>query len=86
MKEPQLQIGDVGRVTGIPITRLGRWIDRRTIKPSPQDHRSTGTGDSRTFSRATINQIAIAKQLIELGVGAGPANAAAALFTEQGNT
>jgi DNA-binding transcriptional MerR regulator len=84
MKQPQMKIGDVSRVTGIPIAKLGRWIDRRTIQPSRNDHPSTGTGDHRTFSRATINKIAIAKKLIELGISAGPANAAASLFTEHG--
>jgi DNA-binding transcriptional MerR regulator len=85
MKPQQLKIGDVSRITGVPIPTLCRWLDRRTIKLSKNDKPSTGTGDHRTFSRATINQIAIAKRLIELGLGAGRANAAAAMFTEQGN-
>jgi hypothetical protein len=83
--KPQLKLGEVSHVTGVPITRLGRWLDRETIKPSRSDHRTRGTGDHRTFSRATIIQIAIAKALIELGVGAGAANTAAALFTDCGN-
>jgi DNA-binding transcriptional MerR regulator len=82
--QTQLKIGDVSRITGVPIPTLCRWLDRRVIKPSRTDHPSRGTGDHRTFGRATINQIAIAKKLIELGIGAGPANAAAAMFTEQG--
>lgn len=85
MEAQQLKIGDVSRVTGVPIPTLCRWLDRRTIRQSCNEHHSTGTGDHRTFSRATINQIAIAKKLIELGLGAGRANAAAAMFTEQGN-
>jgi hypothetical protein len=63
---------------------LGRWLDRRTIQPSRNDKQSAGSGDHRTFSRATINKIAIAKKLIDLGISAGPANAAASLFTDQG--
>jgi DNA-binding transcriptional MerR regulator len=82
----QMKIGDVSRVTHVPIPTLCRWLDRRVIKSSRNDHPSSGTGDHRTFGRAIINQVAIAKKLIELGLGAGPANAAAAVFTEQGNT
>jgi DNA-binding transcriptional MerR regulator len=81
--KPQLKIGDVSSATGVPIPTLGRWLDRRTIKQSSSEHHSTGTGDHRTFNRATINQIAIAKKLTELGVSATPANAAASLFTHQ---
>jgi DNA-binding transcriptional MerR regulator len=80
------KIGDVSRVTGVSIPMLHRWLDRRVIKLNRNDHSSTGTGDAIIFGRNTINQIAIAKKLIELGVGAGSANAAAALFTEKGNT
>jgi hypothetical protein len=86
MRQPQLKIGDVGSVTHIALPTLRRWLDRRVVTLSRKDKASTGTGDARGFSRATINQIAIAKKLIELGVAAGPANAAAALFTEKGNT
>jgi DNA-binding transcriptional MerR regulator len=84
MKQPHLKIGDVSRVTGVPIPMLGRWLDRRTIRPSRNDKPSIGTGDHRTFSRNTIIQIAIARKLIELGISAGPANAAASMFTEHG--
>jgi DNA-binding transcriptional MerR regulator len=83
MKERQLKIGDVSRVTGVAIHTLGRWIDRRTIRQSRDEHHSTGTGDCRTFNRATINQIALSKRLIAMGVPAGRANAAAATFTAQ---
>jgi hypothetical protein len=80
----QLRIGSVARVTGVRDVQLLRWLDRNTIQPSRFDKPTTGSGDFRTFSRATINQIAIAKKLIDLGVPAGPANAAASLFTEIG--
>ena len=82
--KPQMKIGDVSRVTGVPIPMLGRWLDRQTIQPSRNDKPSVGTGDHRTFSRATINKIAIAKKLIELGINAGSANEAASLFTDNG--
>jgi DNA-binding transcriptional MerR regulator len=81
----QLRIGAVASVTGVRNVQLSRWLDRNTIQPSRFDKSTTGKSDFRTFSRATINQIAIAKKLIDLGVDAGPANAAAALFTERGN-
>lgn len=84
MKQPQMKIGDVSRLTGVRDVTLSRWLDRNTIKPSRNDRRSSGTGDHRIFSRSTINNIAIAKQLINLGLKAGPANAAAATFTESG--
>jgi len=52
---------------------------RSLINPPP------GSGDFRTFSRATINTIAIARQFIKLGmISAAPAIAMARLFTEQG--
>jgi hypothetical protein len=63
---------------------LGRWLDRGTIKQSRRDKASGGSGEHRQFSRNTIVQIAIAKQLIDLGVSAGPANTAASLFTDNG--
>ena len=83
MTEPLLlKLGGVSRVTGVREVTLIRWFDRMTIKPC--DAATTGSGDHRRFSRATINQIAIAKKQIDLGVPPGPANAAAALFTEHG--
>jgi DNA-binding transcriptional MerR regulator len=86
MKHTQLKKGEVSRVTGVPLANLTRWLDRFVIKPARNDYHSCGTGDHRTFGRATINQIAIARKLIELGMSASPANAAAKFFTEQGNT
>jgi hypothetical protein len=74
--------GAVCAATGVPIPTLGRWHDRKTPKPSRWDKPSSGSGDHRLFSRATIDQIAIAKTLIDLGIAASPANNAAALFTE----
>src|SRR5258706_16347247 len=82
MKPRLLKIGETSRATGVSIPTLCRWLDRRTIKPSRNDKPSTGTGDHRAFSRALINQIALAKKLMELGVGAGRSNVAAAHFTE----
>jgi MerR HTH family regulatory protein len=76
------KIGVVSAATGVPIPTLGRWHDRNTFKPSRRDKPSSGSGDHRLFSRATIYQIAIAKTLIDLGIAASPANRAAALFTE----
>jgi hypothetical protein len=83
LKEQLLKIGGVSRVTGVREVTLIRWFDRMTIKPC-DDATTTGSGDHRRFSRATINQIAIAKKQIDLGVPPGPANAAATLFTEHG--
>jgi hypothetical protein len=76
------KIGVVSAATGVPIPTLGRWHDRKTLKLSRLDKVSTGSGDHRLFSRATIDQIAIAKTLIDLGIAASPANRAAAHFTE----
>jgi DNA-binding transcriptional MerR regulator len=81
---PLLKLGGVSRVTNVPLPTLGRWLDRGTIKQSRRDKSSGGSGQHRQFSRNTIVQIAIAKQLIDLGISAGPANAAASLFTEHG--
>ena len=80
-----MRIGDVSRVTGITIAKLSRWLDRETLTPSHNDKLTRGTGDYRTFCRATINKIAIAEKLIELNIGPGPANIAAAHFTDFGN-
>jgi DNA-binding transcriptional MerR regulator len=79
---PLLKLGAVSRATNIPLPTLGRWLDRGTIKQSRRDKASTGSGEHRQFSRNTIVQIAIARKFIELGINAGRANAAAALFTE----
>jgi hypothetical protein len=76
------KIGAVSAATGVPIPTLGRWHDRNTLKPSRLDKPTTGSGDHRLFSRSTIVRIAIAKTLIDLGIAAGPANRAAATFTE----
>jgi len=72
--------GAVSAATGVPAAKLGRWQDRRTLKPSRQDKPSTGSGDHRLFSRATVNRIAITKCLTDLGIAASPANQAAALL------
>jgi hypothetical protein len=83
MSTPLLKLGGVSRVTGVPVPTLGRWFDRGTIESSHLDVTTSGSGEYRQFSRATINKIAIARKLIGLGISAGPANAAASLFTEQ---
>ena len=72
--------GAVCAATGVSAAKLGRWQDRKTLKPSRQDKASSGSGDHRLFSRATVNKIAIAKKLVDLGIGATPANNAASLF------
>jgi hypothetical protein len=72
----------VCKATGVSVAKLGRWQDRKTLKPTRQDKASSGTGDRRLFSRATVNRIAIANQLIKLGIAASPANQAASLFHE----
>jgi hypothetical protein len=82
--QPLLKLGGVSRATNVPLPTLGRWLDRGTIKSSRRDKASGGSGEHRQFSRNTIVQIAIARKLIELGIAAGPANAAASLFTEHG--
>jgi DNA-binding transcriptional MerR regulator len=74
--------GAVSAATGVPAARLERWQDRNTLKPSRHDKGTTGSGDHRLFSRATVNRIAIAKRLTDLGIAAKPANQAAALFDE----
>jgi hypothetical protein len=74
--------GAVSAATGVPAARLGRWQDRNTLKPSRQDKASSGSGDHRLFSRETVNRIAIAKRLIDLGIAASQANRAALLFNE----
>jgi DNA-binding transcriptional MerR regulator len=72
--------GAVCAATGVSAAMLARWSDRRTLKPSRRDKASTGSGDHRLFSRDTINKIAVAKTLINLGIAASPAHAAAALL------
>jgi hypothetical protein len=71
--------GAVCAATGVSAAKLGRWQDRKTLKQSRQDKASTGSGDHRLYSRETINKIAIAKKLTDLGIGATPANNAALL-------
>ena len=72
--------GAVSAATGVPAAKLGRWQDRRTLKPSRHDKASSGSGDHRLFSRDTVIRIAISKRLVDLGIPATPANRAAALF------
>lgn len=84
MPTPLLKLGGLSRATGVSVPTLGRWFDRGTIKQSRRDKSSTGSGEHRQFSRNTVIQIAIAKQLIDLGMSAGPANTAASVFTEHG--
>lgn len=83
MKRTQLKIGDVSRVTHVPIPTLCRWLDRRTMVLSRDDKPSNGTGDHRMFSRSAVNKIAIARKLIEFEIAAGPANTAAEQFTDK---
>src|ERR1700682_1201232 len=84
MPTPLLKLGGLSRATGASVATLRRWFDRGKFKQSRRDKASTGHGDHRQFSRNTVVQIAIAKQLIELGIGAGRANAAASMFTDHG--
>jgi hypothetical protein len=86
MATPLLKLGGVSRVTGVPLPTLGRWLDRRTIESTHLDVTTSGSGEYRQFSRNTVNKIAIAKKLIELGINAGPAIAAASLFTDEAST
>ena len=83
MTIPLFKLGGVSRATKVSLPTLGRWLDRGTIRQSRRDKPSTGSGEHRQFSRNTVVQIAIAKQLIDLGIGAGRANKAAAVFGER---
>jgi hypothetical protein len=85
MAIPLLRLGGLSRVTGVPEPRLSRWLDRRTIEPTNLDVSTSGSGDYRQFSRATVNKVGIARKLIGLGIPAGPANIAAAHYTDVGD-
>jgi hypothetical protein len=85
LTELLLKLGGLSRVTGVPIPRLGRWLDRNTIQSSHLDTTTSGSGDYRQFGRNTVNKVAIARKLIGLGISAGPANADAAQFTDFGD-
>ena len=82
MNDVRLRIGEVGEITGIRLPTLHQWLDRRVFAPSPAET-GEGSGHYRTFGRARLNQIAIAKALIEIGLPAAQSNANARLFTEQ---
>jgi hypothetical protein len=84
LSQPLLKLGGLSRVTGVPMPMLGRWLDRNTIEASHMDVTTSGSGDYRKFSRATVNTVAIASKLIALGIPAGQANDAAAHFTNFG--
>jgi hypothetical protein len=82
--KPQPTLSEVSRITGVKPSRLSRWLDRETIKPNRSDHKTGGTGDYRTFSRATVIHIALVKALMDAGVGGRVANNAALVFTDSG--
>jgi hypothetical protein len=80
--ETLLKLGDLSRLTNVPKSTLAQRFDRQKYRPSRHDQPSQGSGRHRQFSRDTINGIAIAQKLIELGVGVTPANKAASLFVD----
>jgi hypothetical protein len=82
--EKFLKLGGLSRVTKVSRATLAHRLDRGTFKSSRRDKRSQGSGQHREFCRDTIIGIAIAQKLIELGISASRANAAASLFTEHG--
>jgi hypothetical protein len=77
--------GDLSRITGVPAGTLSQRFDRKIYKESRRDMPCSGSGTYREFSRATIIGIAISQRLVKLGISAGRAIAAAAVFTDVGN-
>ena len=85
MRTHQRRLADVSRCTGVPPARLARAMDRGILKLRGGDKESANSGDHRQFSAPRIVQIALAKSLSALGIGAARAYAAAARFTDEGS-
>lgn len=77
------RLRDACRAANISPPMLLRWLDRGTVTASRRDRRTTGSGDHRGFSRASIIRFAITRNLTRLGVSPRVASNAASLFDER---
>jgi hypothetical protein len=71
---------DVFSATGVSVPKQNQWYDRRTVIPSRQDKRPSGSGSYRLVCAATVYQIALTAACIKLGISARHAADAARLF------
>ena len=80
--EKLIKLDGLSLIANVPKPTLAQRFDRRLYKLSRRDKSSNGSGTHKEFCRETIIGISIAQRFIELGVGIGPATAAAAQFTD----
>jgi hypothetical protein len=84
MTPTSLTLSGLSRVTGVRMPTLLRWWDRKTIE---SDLTTSGSGEYRKYDLHTITKVAIAAKLTPLlGVTAGQALAAAAQYTDYGDS
>jgi hypothetical protein len=73
----------VARAAGITLGLLAQWVDRKIVRLAPPDVPAASSGVPRQFSRRRIDQIAIAAELVNVGISSSHAAEAASTFTDQ---
>jgi hypothetical protein len=84
MDDPKYLLGDAAMAAGITTTLLKSWLSRepRVIHFGPYDHEGRGKGSTRLFTLRRILSVAIAAELVQLGVTASRAGHLAFIFTD----
>jgi hypothetical protein len=71
--EPRYLLGQVARAAGISSTLLKAWMAREVILMGPYDRDAHGKGSSRVFTLRRALAIALAAEMVKLGISIGHA-------------
>lgn len=71
------------RACGLPNSTLCQWLDRKIIKPGLDDVDEGTSGVPRQFTKRRVLQMALTSELVRIGLKAGDAAQAAAVFSDE---
>ena len=85
LDEPKFLLTDVAVVTGISTNVLKSWLSREPIavQLGPYDRQAMGKGSSRVFTLRRVLSIALAAELIRLGIAPSRSGFMAQWYTDR---
>jgi hypothetical protein len=83
--QPRYLLGDAAAAAGLNVNLLKSWLSRepKVIPFGPYDHEAIGKGSARVFTLRRVVSIAIAAELVRLGVTALKAGGLAFSMTDK---
>jgi hypothetical protein len=66
--EPRYLLGQVAKAAGISADLLKAWMARKVVLMGPHDREAHGKGSSRVFTLKRVLAIALAAEMVKLGI------------------